>query len=148
RIHSKDTFDKESILKYEEQGLKEFYISKDYLQFFTTFVTNNLVQKLERDDLSLEDRILTTANGHEIVREPLSNMELDDVTIDLSDASINSMIKSVKDSPQVAPLLKFLFSNKASYAYQHCHLLALMCHYVLAKQSWYKEEHLHVLSFV
>jgi hypothetical protein len=148
RIHSKDVFDKALIQKYEEQGLKEFYIPKDYIQYFTNFVTNNLVQKLEREDLTLEERILTTANGHEIVRDSLNAFGLDQASIDLSDASINSMVKSVKDSPQVAALLKFLFSNKVSHAYQHCHLLALMCHYVLSKQSWYKEDHLHILSFV
>lgn len=148
RIHSKDTFDKNSIQKYEEQGLKEFYIPKDYIQYFTTFVTNNLVEKLEREDLTLEDRILTTANAHEIVRDSIQQIGLDQAAVDLSDASINSMVKSVKNSPEVAALLKFLFSNKVSYAYQHCHLLALMCHYVLSKQSWYKPEHLHILSFV
>lgn len=148
RIHSKDVFDKAAIKKYEEQGLKEFYIPKDYVQYFTTFVTNNLVEKLERDDITLEERILTTATGHEIVRDRIHQMELDDAMVDLSDASINSMVRSVQNSPEVANLLKFLFSNKVSYAYQSSHLLALMCHYVLSKQSWYKPEHLHVLSFV
>lgn len=148
RIHSKDVFDKPAIQKYEEQGLKEFYIPKDYVQHFTTFVTNNLVEKLEREDLTLEDRILTTANAHEIVRDSIQQMGLDQASVDLSEASINSMVKSVKNSPEVANLLKFLFSNKVSYAYQHCHLLALMCHYVLSKQSWYKQDHLHILSFV
>ena len=148
RIHSKDVFDKAVIQKYEEQGLKEFYISKDYVQYFTTFVTNNLVEKLERDDLTLEDRILTTGNAHEIVRETIKQIGLDQASVDLSDASINSMVKSVKNSPEVANLLKFLFSNKVAYAYQHSHLLALMCHYILSKQSWYKEEHLQILSFV
>lgn len=148
RIHSKDVFDKSDIARYEEQGLKEFYIPKDYVQYFTTFVTNNLVEKLERDDLTLEDRILTTANAHEIVRDSIQVMGLDQASVELSDASINSMVKSVKNSPEVANLLKFLFSNKVTYAYQHCHLLALMCHYVLSKQSWYKQEHLHILSFV
>lgn len=148
RIHSKDVFDKNDIGKYEEQGLKEFYIPKDYVQYFTTFVTNNLVQKLEREDLTLEERILTTANAHEIVRDSIQIMGLDQASVELSDASINSMVKSVKNSPEVANLLKFLFSNKVTYAYQHCHLLALMCHYVLSKQSWYKQDHLHILSFV
>lgn len=148
RIHQKDVFDKAEIKKYEDQGLKEFYIPKDYLQYFTTFVTNNLIQKLEREDLTLEDRILTTANAHEIVRETIQNIGFDDVSVELSDASINSMVKSVKNSPEVTQLLKFLFSNKVTYAYQHCHLLALMCHYVLSKQSWYKPEHLETLSFV
>lgn len=148
RIHSKDTFDKEAILKYEEQGLKEFYIPKDYIQYFTTFVTNSLVRKLEKTDLTLEERILTTANAHEIVRDTLREIDMDEASIQLSHASINSMVKSVKDSPQVSSLLKFLFSNKVTYAYQHCHLLALMCHYILSKQSWYKPEHLEILSFV
>ncbi len=148
RIHSKDVFDKNDINKYEEQGLKEFYIPKDYVQHFTTFVTNNLVEKLEREDLTLEDRILTTANAHEIVRDSVQQMGLDQASVDLSEASINSMVKSVKNSPEVANLLKFLFSNKVAYAYQHCHLLALMCHYVLSKQSWYKQDHLEILSFV
>ena len=148
RIHSKDVFDKTDIQKYEEQGLKEFYISKDYVQYFTTFLTNNIVQKLEREDLTLEDRILTTANAHDIVRDSIQAVGFDEASIELSHASINSMVKSVKNSPQIAQLLKFLFSNKVSYAYQHCHMLALMCHYVLSKQSWYRPEHLETLSFV
>src|SRR5690606_31683091 len=58
RIHSKDTFDQADIKKYEEQGLKEFYVPRDYMQYFTTYVTNQLFEKLESSDLSLEDRIL------------------------------------------------------------------------------------------
>lgn len=148
RIHSKDTFDKAAIMKYEEQGLKEFFIPTDFIQYFTTFVTNSIVEKLERTDLPMDDRILTNANAHEIVRDSLQLLGMDESMVDLSDASINSMVLSVKDSPQVGNLIKFLFSNRVSYAYQQCHLLALMCHYVLSKQSWYRDEHLHILSFV
>lgn len=148
RIHQKDTFDKEAILKYEAQGLKEFYVSVEYIQYFTNFVTNELVTKLESDDLTLEERILTTSYAHEIVRERLQQLEIDQACIELSETSINSMVKSVRNSPEVVNLLKFLFSNKVSYAYQHSHLLALICHYILSKQSWYKTEHLNILSFV
>ncbi len=148
RIHSKDEFESADIKRYEDQGLKEFYVAKDYIQYFTTFVTNAIVQKLEREDLTLEDRILTTANAHEIVRDSIQVIGVDAASVELSHASINSMVKSVKNSPQVAQLLKFLFSNKISLAYQHCHMLALMCHYVLSKQSWYRQEHLETLSFV
>lgn len=147
RIHSKDTFDREIIQKYESFGLKEFYIPKDYIQYFTTFVTNNLVTKLEKEDLSLEERILTTSNAQTIIRETIAEIGFDPAAVELSEASINSMIRSVKDSPEVAQLLKFLFSNKVSIAYQHCHLQALMCHYILSKQSWYRPEHLEALSF-
>lgn len=148
RIHQKDTFDKETIAKYESQGLKEFYVASEYIQYFTNFVTNELVTKLESEDLSLEERILTTSYAHEIVRERLQQLEIDQACIELSETSINSMVKSVRNSPEVVNLLKMLFSNKVSYAYQHAHLLALICHYILSKQSWYKIEHLHILSFV
>jgi len=148
RIHSKDVFDKNDIQKYEDQGLKEFYVQKDYIQYFTTYVTNYLIKKLEREDLTMEERILATANAHVIVRESIQAIGFDDASIELSEASINSMIKSLNLSPQVVELLKFLFSNKVSYAYQHCHMLALICHFVLIKQSWYKPEHLVTLSFV
>lgn len=148
RIHSKDTFDKEVIKKYEEQGLKEFFIPKDYQQYFINFLTNQLVQKLERDDLTLEDRILTTANTLDVVRDQVRDLGLEDSTVDLADAGIESMIRSVKNSPEVTNLLKFLFTNKVSYAYQHCHLMTVMCHYILSKQSWYRPEHLETLSFV
>jgi HD-GYP domain-containing protein (c-di-GMP phosphodiesterase class II) len=148
RINSKDTFDRTLIQKYEDQGLKEFYIQKDYIQYFTTFVTNSLVQKLELEDMTLEDRILTTSYAHEIIMDSMNEMGLEQSIVDLSEASINSMVKSVRQSPEVVNLIKFLFSNKISYAYQQCHLLALLCHYVLSKQSWYRPEHLETLSFV
>ena len=58
------------------------------------------------------------------------------------------MVKSVRNSPQVSQLLKFLFSNKVSHAYQQSHISSLMCHYILSRQSWYRPEHLEILSFV
>jgi len=148
RIHSKDVFDLPAIKHYEDQGLKEFYIQRDYQQYFATFVTNSLVKKLERSDLTIEDRILTTAHSYDVVSDQVTKIGLDQATVELADAGINSMIKSVKDSPHLANLLRFLFTNKVSLAYQHCHLIAVMCQYILSKQSWYQPKHLEILSFV
>lgn len=148
RIHSKDHFDASVIKKYEDQGLQEFYISHDYRQYFTTFVTNSLVKKLEREDLGLEERILTTAHSFDVVTDQVQQAGIDTAIVELADASIKSMISSVKNSPQLTQLLKFLFSSKVSFAYQRCHLIAVMCQYILSKQSWYQPKHLEVLSFV
>lgn len=148
RIHSKDTFDATTIKKYEDQGLQEFFIHSDYRQYFTTFVTNSLVKKLEREDLGLEERILTTAHSYDVVTDQVTSAGIDASIVELADASINSMISSVKNSPQLTQLLKFLFSSKVSFAYQRCHLIAVMCQYILSKQSWYQPKHLEVLSFV
>lgn len=148
RIHSKDVFDATVIKKYEDQGLQEFYIQHDYRQYFTTFVTNSLVKKLERSDLGLEDRILTTAHSYDVVTDQVTSVGIDSALVELADASINSMISSVKNSPQLTQLLKFLFTSKVSFAYQRCHLIAVMSQYILSKQSWYQPKHLEILSFV
>ncbi len=148
RIHSKDVFDANTIKKYEDQGLQEFHIQRDYQQYFTTFVTNSLVKKLERTDLSMEERILTTAHSYEVVADQARDVGLDQATVELADAAINSMITSVKDSPQLAGLLKFLFTSRVSFAYQRCHLVAVMSQYILSKQSWYQPKHLEVMSLV
>lgn len=148
RIHSKDIFDNSIIKKYEDQGLQEFYISKNYIQHFTTYVTSQMIEKLEKEDLSLEDRIFTTSNARDIVSETIIKIGLDQASIELSETSINSMVKSVRTSPEIKSLLRTLFSSKISHAYQQCHLLALICHYILSKQSWYRPDHLHILSFV
>jgi HD-GYP domain-containing protein (c-di-GMP phosphodiesterase class II) len=147
RIHSKDHFDSDMIKKYESGGLKEFFVPRDYEQYFVNFVTNQLIQRLEKADLSLEDRIITTSNSFDIVSDQISRIGLEEASIQLSDASINSMAKSVKESPTLAPLLKFLFTSKISFAYQHAHLVTILGHYILSKQSWYEKKHLDVLSF-
>jgi HD-GYP domain-containing protein (c-di-GMP phosphodiesterase class II) len=148
RIHSKDIFDYAAIKKYEEGGLKEFYVSKDYQQYFVTFVTNSLIRKLESNDLNNEERILTTAHSFDVVADQIQNIGLDQTSIELADIGINSMMKTVQDAPQLADLLKFLFSNKISYAFQHANLISVICQYILSKQSWAQPKHLEILSFV
>ena len=148
RIHSRDAFDASVIKKYEDQGLQEFYVQRDYIQYFTTFVTNSLVKKLERHDLGLEERIMTTAHAHDVVTDQIQSVGIDTQMVELADAGIKSMVASVKNSPQLAGLLKFLFTSKVSFAYQRCHLIAVMCQYILSKQSWYQPKHLEILSFV
>jgi HD-GYP domain-containing protein (c-di-GMP phosphodiesterase class II) len=148
RIHSKDIFDYAAIKKYEESGLKEFYVPRDYQQYFVTFVTNSLIRKLESDDLTHEERILTTAHSFDVVADQIQNIGLDQTSIELADAGITSMVKSVQDAPQLADLLKFLFSNKISYAFQHANLITVICQYILSKQSWAQPKHMEILSFV
>jgi HD-GYP domain-containing protein (c-di-GMP phosphodiesterase class II) len=58
------------------------------------------------------------------------------------------MIKSVKESPKLNNLLSFLFTSKISYAYQHAHMVTVICHYILSKLEISKPAHLDLLSFI
>ncbi|MEX1099208.1 MAG: hypothetical protein WEB87_02210, partial [Bacteriovoracaceae bacterium] len=138
RLHAQDGFTIDDIKKYETQGLKHFFIPKDFQQYFVTFVTNNIIQELERDDLDLGKRLATNSNAYEIVKDRIESVGLDDTINQLADSCIDSMIKAVKDAPSLAGLLKQLFSNKISYAYQHAHLVCVMGDFILSKQTWYE----------
>lgn len=146
RLHNQDNFTADDIDKYKAQGLINFYISKDYIQYFVNFVTNNIVKRLEQHDLPLFERISANSSAFTIVAEHVERMGLDNAASELATTSINSMVKAVKESPKLANLLKMLLSNKISYAYQHAHLITLMGEFILSKQSWYEAKHLEILT--
>ena len=148
RLHSEDHFSPEDIAKYEKQGLKYFYVERDYQQYFVTFVTNQLLKKLEDQNINLVDRIHTTANSFDVAGDYIRNFGLDDTIIELADASIQSMVESVNQSPKLANLLKLLLSSKISYAYQHAHLVTVIGDFILSKQKWYDKKLLSIFTFV
>jgi hypothetical protein len=147
RIHSKDTFDREAIEKYEYSGLKDFFVPKDFEQYFINFVSNQIIKKLE-GDMSVEDRLVTTATSYDLVNDSVIRIGMDQGAVDLSDISVQSMVTSVKENPRLNKLLGFLFTSKISYAYQRCHMTSVICHHILSKLEINKATHLEVLSFV
>lgn len=148
RLHNQDRFTLEDIKKYEAQGLKKFYVPKDYQQYFVTFVTNSIIAELEKNDLTLKERLATNANAFDIVRDQINLAGLDKASTELADSCIQSMVKSINSAPKLADLLKELLSNKISYAYQHAHLVAVIGDFILSKQTWYKPQHLDIFTFV
>ncbi|MFZ4713459.1 MAG: hypothetical protein ACOYL6_07105 [Bacteriovoracaceae bacterium] len=136
RIHVKDTFNRIDIEKYIAQGLKEFYVPKDYRINFTKFVSNSIIKKLERKDLNNDERFLTNAETYDFLRDYIHSFGLDDTAIELTDATISSINQNVKADPQLSTFLESLKKNKVSYAYQHCHLMALLSYNILKQLDW------------
>lgn len=147
RLFPQDSFTSTDIDKYKAQGLSEFYIPKDYQQYFVTFVTNSIINKLE-NELNLNVRLKTNANAYEIVKEHINKAGVTQEVTELAESNIESMIKSVKSAPKLANLLKFLFSSKLSYAYQKAHLICVIGNFIMSKQTWYEERHLITFTYL
>ena len=146
RLHAQDSFDFEDIQKYEKQGLKDFYVAKDYQQYFVNFVTNSLITKLEQQDLGLEDRLNLNSASYDVVQDHITNIGFDENIAELANTSIKSMITAIKENPQLGSLLKMLLSSRISYAYQHAHLVCVIGNFIMSKQKWYEEKHLDIFS--
>jgi hypothetical protein len=136
RIHVKDTFGRTDIEKYMAQGLKEFYVPKDFRVNFTKFVSNSIIKKLEGKNLSNEERFMANAETYDFLRDYIHSFGLDDTALELTEATITSVNQNVKASPQLAGFLETLKKNKVSYAYQHCHLMALLSYNILKHLDW------------
>lgn len=147
RLHEQDNFTEEDIKKYQNQGLKDFYIPRDYQQYFVTFLTNSIINRLETD-LPLEDRLTTNSRAYDIVREHIQKVGFSSDISELAESNIQSMIKAIKEAPKFANLLRFLFSSKISYAYQKAHLCCVFANFIVSKQSWYEERHLSILTYL
>ena len=145
RLHEQDSITEDDIKKYQAQGLKDFYIPRDYQQYFVTFVTNAIVNRLETE-LPLEDRLNTNSKAYEIVREHIHKIGFSNDVSELAENNIKSMIDTIKQAPQLANLLRLLFSSKISYAYQKAHLVCVFGNFILSKQSWYEERHLSIFT--
>lgn len=147
RLREQDSFTSDDIQKYVKQGLVNFYIPRDYQQYFVTFVTNSIINRLE-SDLPLVNRLNTNSSAYEIVRDRIQNIGFTPEVTELAESNINSMISAVKEAPQLASLLKFLLTSKMSYAYQKAHLNCVIGNFILAKQSWYEDKHLKLFTYL
>lgn len=148
RIHVRDHFSREDIEKYMMGGLKEFYVPKDFRVNFTKYVTNQIIKKLEKKDLPPDERFKTNADSYDFVRDYIQKFGFDDTAIELTESTINSINHSVKANPQLNQFLEMLKKNKVSYAYQHCHLLALLGFNILKNLDWGSTDQFDKMCFV
>ena len=146
RIHAQDRFDREAIDKYENQGLKNFYIPRDYQQYFVNFITSSLTQKLEDQSLQPQDRLNINSVGFQVVKEHIHQLGINESIQELANETIQSMMTSLKENKKLAALLKMLLSSKISYAYQHAHLVCVIGDFILSKQKWYEQKHLSIFA--
>lgn len=147
KFSAQESFTVEDIQKYQKQGVQNFYISKDYHQYFVTYVTNSIISKLELD-LDFSSRLTTNARGLDIVKEHVQRIGITDEISELAESQIQSIIQSIKESPELGSLLKVIFTSKISYAYQKAHLVCTIGNFIMSKQKWYEEKFLEMFTYV
>ncbi len=147
RLHAQDSFTATDIDKYKEQGLKHFYVTKDYQQYFVTFLTNSIIKKLETK-LDITSRLETNDNAFDLVKDHILTAGVTPEISDLAESNIKSMYTLVQEAPSLGDLLKFLFASKISYAYQKAHLVCVIGNHILSKQKGFKEKHLKIFTYL
>lgn len=126
RIHSGDSFSKDMVRKYEEQGLTNFYIPKEMKKNFTNFVSDQLVSRLENDQLHPEEEIQLLNASHSIALKEIQKLGFTSATIQLSQTIVKSMLNTFKKNPEMSGLLHKIINSESSIMYQHCHMTSVV----------------------
>lgn len=126
RIHSGDSFSKDMVRKYEEQGLINFYIPKEMKKNFTNFVSDQLVSRLENDNLHPEEELKLLNASHGIALKEIQTLGFTSATIQLSQSIVKSMLNTFKKNPEMSGLLHKIINSESSPMYQHCHMSSVV----------------------
>lgn len=126
RIHNGDTFSKDSIKRYIEQGLENFHVPKDHHKNFTIFLSNKLVEKIDQPNTELGEKIQIMGESYDIAIKEISKLGFTSETIQLTDTIIQNMVKNFEKSPEMSGLLHKVINSKTGLMYQRCHMTSVV----------------------
>jgi response regulator RpfG family c-di-GMP phosphodiesterase len=126
RIHSGESFSKESIVRYCEQGLEDFYVPKEHHKDFTIFLSNRLVEKIDSPKFDEAQKILLMGESYEIATKEIITLGFNSETIQLTDTIIENMIKNFEKSPKMSGLLHKVINSKTGPLYQRSHMISVV----------------------
>ncbi len=139
RIHSENEFDKDAIKKYEDQGLKCFYVQKDQRRLFMNSLVSQTLAKVDRCS-SAEEIVEALADTYDIAKDLAVKTGIDTHSAQLIDGTVESMAGVVSNSPHFAHLFSTLLRYRGSLSYRHSYLIMLFAKKVLSNISWAANE--------
>tara|TARA_R110000868_G_scaffold136049_10_gene348833 strand:+ start:1425 stop:2780 length:1356 start_codon:yes stop_codon:yes gene_type:complete len=147
RFHGGDTFNKQVIKRYEDQGLKHFHVHRDFLKNFTNFVSDHLVLKLDQTDIDSPDMITNLADTFDYASKEILKFGFTSATLQLTETVIGKMVQIVEKSPEMSGLLHRIINSKSSYLYQHSHMTSVIASQCLKELGIGKKDAYNKLAY-
>lgn len=126
RIHNGDTFSKESIKHYIDQGLENFHIAKDHSKNFAIYLSNRLVEKMDSPTMDLTQKIQLMGESYDIAIREINKLGFNSETIQLTEAIIQNMVKNFEKSPEMSNLLHKVINSQTGLLFQRCHMTSIV----------------------
>ncbi|MFA6238507.1 MAG: hypothetical protein WC635_14330 [Bacteriovorax sp.] len=126
RIHNGDTFSKDSIKRYIDQGLENFHIARDFYKNFTIFLSNRLVEKIDSPSMDLTTKIQLMGDSYDIAVREISKLGFNSETIQLTESIIQNMVKNFEKSPEMSNLLHKVINSQTGLLFQRCHMTSVV----------------------
>jgi len=132
RFKAEDQFNNEDVQKYFSMGVTDFYVTRDSYVPLIERLTNNLLLQMSHSN----DQVDLISNVYEVTKERLVVLGIDETTIQLVEASIKGMEKSIGEKNILLNYLNNLKSNKTSFSFSHSYLTCLLLNKILKSFEW------------
>lgn len=137
------------VRKYIDEGVNALYVDKMFRLEFINAASEMIVNRLETENLDLDQKIEITEQGIEIVADSLfTDKKVSEEVINISKACIESIGDVIATNHRLKNLLSSLLSNKTRYAYTHSILATYVSNHIINNISWGGESHAEKISFV
>lgn len=138
----------EKIGKYLDEGVKELFVDSQFRLKFINKASEALINELNSDDATTEDKVEIASQGHGLVAEEIFESEaISEEVAKISATCIKAIHETVKDVPKVKSLLAMLVANKSDYIYKHSVLATYVANGIIENISWGSKEQQEKVAF-
>ncbi len=135
RLNKGENFDKEALVKYEELGVSDFYITKDDYDVFMNGLFTQTMSNLKKSRTS-DESIEVIGDSFVISADLLRSLGFTPICLAMVDQTINMMKSQIQKADKLGPLLKKLLSDKMSYSYRRSYLISAIAYRLLPRMEW------------
>ncbi len=131
-----------------EESIKNLYVlSSNRLDLVNSF-THSMVERLQDDSLTLEEKSVETEKGYRMVMEQVNRVGISETITDVAKYSMRSMQVICESIPKLDDLLNKLMNDTMSYRYRHSLLINFIGTHIIKQMKWGAPEHIEKFTFL
>ena len=150
KILKKDESLKGKFKKYQQENINKIYIPSDFRLRVTNSATHNMLEKLNREPQSDDQRIENTEQAMNVFSNLLDSVdhEVAEEIKNLSESCIKQVSSIVDNVPNLGKLTQLLLKNQNNYIYTHGVLTHYVSSQIIKNSNWGNQEQIDKVGLV
>ncbi|AUN98695.1 hypothetical protein DOM21_07625 [Bacteriovorax stolpii] len=144
RLHFGENFTKESLKKYEDLGLREFFILKEERELFMNGLLTQSLRNLKKP-VSIDEAVVKTGDSFVISSDLIKSLGITSTCVAMVDQTVHQIRTQITKTDKLGSLLRKLLDNQLSYSYRRSYLICLMSYTLLPKMEWGSQDQQSVM---
>ncbi len=148
RMHAGEVFEQDVLEKYKKEGISKLYVPSTMRLQFTNSITKQVLDRLNNPNTTPDEKIQILDQTTAITYIKIHEEGLNEETVQLAEACISHINKTVETYPRLGKLLTKLIEQKTGYMYTHCQIINHLINYLIDASDWGNSEQKEKMGFV